>query len=199
MPVSNIPEFNVLGLLPAWIGSPTTLKDRSPYEVSMSQVVDRFGKSRQRLELLDGLVKYRQALFSSGFVVGYQWLNGSFVEDVEKTRGRAPGDIDIVTLFRRPIKYQVDPKAWAVDVAQFTTMLSPRECKTRYHCEAFPIDLDKPAEKIVEDVTYWFSLFSHQRITDARKGMLLVRLATTPSDGINEAQLVQQAKASLDG
>jgi hypothetical protein len=33
---------------------------------------------------------------------GFQWIDGSFVEDVEKSRGRAPGDVDIVTFAHRP-------------------------------------------------------------------------------------------------
>jgi len=44
---------------------------------------------------------YRAALRDLG-LNGVQWINGSFCEDVERTRGRPPGDIDLVSLIVRP-------------------------------------------------------------------------------------------------
>jgi hypothetical protein len=75
----------------------------------MTALVQRFAASRERLDILRGLLEYRAALGAIGIVQGFQWLDGSFVEDVEVTKGRPPSDIDVVTLAYRPI---VDQNAW---------------------------------------------------------------------------------------
>jgi hypothetical protein len=47
-----------------------------------------------------------------GIVEGFQWIDGSFIEDAEKSRGRPPADIDIITFGGRPAGY-AEKDAWA--------------------------------------------------------------------------------------
>jgi hypothetical protein len=67
----------------------------------MSDVVLRFGNSPERIAILDGLLSYRLALTTAGMVDGFQWLDGSFTEDVETLQRRSPNDIDVVTIASR--------------------------------------------------------------------------------------------------
>ena len=38
-----------------------------------------------------------------GIGSGFQWLDGSFLENVEMTEKRDPGDLDLVTFFRQAV------------------------------------------------------------------------------------------------
>ena len=46
---------------------------------------------------MQGFLRYRNALHEHGFVDGFQWINGSFSENIEDREGRSPNDIDVVT------------------------------------------------------------------------------------------------------
>ena len=45
-----------------------------------------------------GFLDFRALLHSLGINTGFQWLDGSFMENVELLEQRAPKDIDVVTL-----------------------------------------------------------------------------------------------------
>ncbi len=74
----------------------------SPYVVTAGELVQRFAINASRCVILDGLLRYRAELRELGFVGGFQWLDGSFVEDVEAREDRAPKDIDVVTFAHPP-------------------------------------------------------------------------------------------------
>jgi hypothetical protein len=57
------------------------------------------GTTPARLTILDGFLQFRQRLRAAGLAVGFQWLNGSFLQDVERFEGRDPGDLDVVTFY----------------------------------------------------------------------------------------------------
>jgi hypothetical protein len=195
MPVDRVPAFNAGGTLPPYDGDPRSRQDRSPYDVTMGFLISRFGQTRHRLRLINGLIEYRKILHDGGFRVGYQWVDGSFVEDAETVRGRNPGDIDIVTLFHRPLRYQTSPTLWqAESTTIFATFFSSSICKANYFCDTFPIDLDKNPLLIVDDVNYWFGLFSHQKVTNVWKGMLRIPLLTSAAEYSNELLLLRQAE-----
>jgi len=195
MTVDLVPVFNMGGVLPPYAGDATSMNQRSPYDVTMGFLIARFGTSKVRLELLRGLIMYRRALYDAGFRVGYQWLDGSFVENTEVAKGQSPKDIDVVTLFRRPLRYQTDPARWSSEAGGlFAEYFNRQTCMPKYKCDTFPIDLDKGSAAIVDDVTYWFSLFSHQRVTSVWKGMLRLVLLTDLTDHTNELLLVTQAE-----
>ena len=175
---SFIPHFGPDGVTPPFFGgNPTEPAYRSPYRVTIDVFVDRFATTQERRIILDGLIEYRRALFQQGFIDGYQWLNGSFLENIEVTDARPPNDIDIVTLFRRPIKYQVDKGAWLRDYPALHQMLfQPRTSRVRFKCDTYPLDLDAATDKVVESVTYFFGLFSSQRVTNLPKGIVQIPL-----------------------
>jgi len=169
-----IPKINPSSVLPPFLGgepgsSPAAM---SPYPATMLEVAQRFATSLERIAIFRGLLSYRKALFHLGLTEGYQWIDGSFVEDVEAVRGRPPEDVDIVTF--TPIQGTLAEKRAMVH-ANLPVFHSKR-AQEAYHCEAFFVDLTIPPLKLVDQTRYYFGLFSHQRETFQWKGMLLVLL-----------------------
>src|SRR5690625_136501 len=75
---------------------------KAPYELTIAQVAELLGASAARRTLLHGLLRFRGELADAGISTGFQWINGSFTENVEASRGRPPRDIDVVTFFELP-------------------------------------------------------------------------------------------------
>ncbi|MBI1220272.1 MAG: hypothetical protein GC186_17190 [Rhodobacteraceae bacterium] len=176
-----IPRFAEHGALPAFIeGNPTAIIARSPYLASMYEFVERFCTSPHRAKLLQGFNEYRKHLHKAGFVSGFQWLDGSFIEDVEVTQKRNPNDIDVVTLFNRPLKYQVEPSKWVSDYEGylFKGYFDTRLMKPKFKCDTYGVDLDAGQRALIRGTTYWFGLFSDMRGSLAKKGIVEIPLAT---------------------
>jgi hypothetical protein len=68
----------------------------------MAAVVQRFATSPERIRILHGLIEYRIALSNTIILGGFQWLDGSFMENKELIEGKAPNDVDVVTFFELP-------------------------------------------------------------------------------------------------
>jgi hypothetical protein len=165
-----IPPFDHAGVLPPHIGDAIAPGQRSPYASTMEDVVDRFATSEDRRAILHGLLDYRNALRTElGIDSGVQWLDGSFVEDVERNEARPPGDVDVLTIASFPALSGLDVKQ--------RELLASDRTKARFRCDAYPLDLGRigSLEQLLAHVTYWFGLFSHRR--DGRwKGLLAVAL-----------------------
>lgn len=96
----SIPSWDHAGQLPPFGGSPISADQRSPYRVGLTDLALRFGDSTARRNLLSGLLDYRAVLHAAGLQEGFQWIDGSFIEDTTFHSGGEPGDIDVVTFFR---------------------------------------------------------------------------------------------------
>ena len=86
----TVPEWDSRGVIPALDENDPTSSRRSPYRVSVYDLVMRFGHSETRRSLIAGLLDYRAELREVGLVRGFQWIDGSFVEDIERTEDRSP-------------------------------------------------------------------------------------------------------------
>lgn len=170
-----IPDHNHDGVLPPFLpgGSPTEPGAMAPYRVELSEFAQRFSDSSERREILEGLVAYRNALRAAGMTSGFQWLDGSFVEDCEKIRGRPPKDIDIITFSMRP-KALAESGVWREFVQSRPDLFDPDITKKHFKCDAYFVDLGAHPIQIVAHTRYWFGLFSHQRDTYLWKGMIEV-------------------------
>ncbi|WP_156882911.1 hypothetical protein [Rhodovulum sp. P5] len=180
-----IPDFAAHGALPPFIsGHPTIPNARSPFSATMHEVVDRFCTSPERAKLMKGLNEYRKHLHSGGFVSGYQWIDGSFVENVEILRKKSPSDIDVVTLFNRPAGYQSQPENWAHDYKKFIhgAFFDTVTMKPTYYCDTYAVDLDAGSRSLVRNTTYWFGLFSDMRGSNSKKGILEIPLVMDPME-----------------
>jgi len=157
----------------------------SPYVVAASELVQRFATNSQRCLVLQGLLRYRAELHSLGFTRGFQWLDGSFVENIEAREDRAPRDIDVVTFAHPPV---------AMSKAQINQMMDDRpdlfdsdRCKQEFHCDTSIVNLTTAPEWLVVQTRYWYGLYSHRRGDALWKGMLQLPLES--DDSIAHAML----------
>ena len=168
-----IPAWTTQGVLPPVDLESPTSGSRSPYSVSLLDFVVRFGSTDARRTLLRGLLEFRAALHATDLVGGFQWIDGSFLEDIETVEQRQPRDIDVVTSFRLP-------EGWSqtsLDEAS-AELFDPQAVGRRYGVHAFFVQLNGvEPELVVEQCTYWNSLWSHRR-NGQWKGYLQVDLAS---------------------
>ncbi len=170
-----IPPYTGSGVLPPYVGAdPAQLAGVSPYETTLSELVVRFGTSQERKEILRGYLAHRQALMRFG-INGVQWLDGSFVENIEMTQGRSPNDIDVVTFFVRPPNLR-DPVAWAAFLAANEGIFKPPLAKAQFRTDPYYVDVSFGPLHVIEQASYWSGLFSHQRVTSLWKGLVKVWL-----------------------
>jgi hypothetical protein len=187
-----IPQINASMVLPPFVGhDPGRRAATSPYLVSMAEVVERFATSSVRVAILRGLLSYRGALLRAGLVDGFQWLDGSFVEDIETSRKRGPRDIDIVTFASSP----ADIANWGAWLRDHEGLLNPQRTKAEFLCDAYFVDFRKRPDLLVDDTRYWFGLFSHQRESSLWKGMLKVPLL---SDDVEAEALLNAMARDLE-
>lgn len=169
----TIPAFTSAGVLPPFLGSrPGIMSDQSPYHATLPDLIARFGTTPDRNRLLRGLLSLRAAIHGHGIADGLQWIDGSFVEDKEANVGASPGDIDLVTVFRRPVRVSWAPLFGTLR----STLFDPAYCKHIYSCEAFYVDADGNPIAVARQSAFWFGLFSHQRTTYIWKGAVALPL-----------------------
>ena len=155
-----IPEWSSANVLPPIRpGVQGHSPDRSPYRVSLVQVVERFAVSAERLKVLQGLMDYRQELHRAGIGFGFQWLDGSFMEHIEATENRPPNDVDVVSFF--PLPAGMDQRQLAKDHAH---LFDPEQTKARFYVDAYACILGEPTRDYhVKAISYWYSMWSHRR------------------------------------
>ncbi|MCB9933237.1 MAG: hypothetical protein H6841_07445 [Planctomycetes bacterium] len=168
----TIPDWNAAGVLPPIRPAATgNSPDRSPYAVDLLSLVDRFATSPDRMAILDGMLHFRAALHQAGLVSGFQWFDGSFLEDVEAIEIRAPRDIDVVTFFELP--------AGATQTTLATghpALFDHPQNKVSYKVDAYFVVLGQPTgQPQVKTVAYWYSMWSHRR-SGLWKGFVQVSL-----------------------
>lgn len=155
-----IPAWTMAGVLPPIRpGNPGSSVERSPYCVPIMEVVEQFASSPDRIAILKGLLDYRAALHKIGLVSGFQWLDGSFMEDIETQEARPPKDIDVVTYFNLPVgETQVTLFAKAGDLFRNGYV------KATYLVDAYPHVLGGAVNaQHVRQISYWYSMWSHRR------------------------------------
>jgi hypothetical protein len=173
-----VPGFTIDGVLPPFIGPDGpggATSDMSPYAVTALEVVSALGTTPHRRSILRRWIEHRTQLRAVAVDRGFQWLDGSFVED------KVPSDLDLITYFHRPANAQ--------DSAQLNTFLHINAhlfrrgpVKAAFNLDAFFVDLNSQPEQIVSYSRYLLGLFSHRRGDSLWKGMLEVRLEDALDD-----------------
>lgn len=178
-----IPELNQSGVLPPFISEqgPTDPASMAPYKSTITEFVRRYAQSPERITILKGLLEYRRKLRDVGIKQGFQWLDGSFVENVELNLGRPPADVDLVTFAMRPT---TDMEEWKNIVNGNKELFLPNESKDKFHCDAYFVDLNTHPIHIVSTTRYWFGLFSHQRESYLWKGMVEVPIMCSDDEAL---------------
>jgi hypothetical protein len=182
-----IPSWNAAGLMPPVQDVQSVGENRSPYAVDLCEVVEQFSSSAARIVILEGLLNYRAALHGAGLVDGFQWLDGSFMENVELLQQRPPNDLDLVTFFYLPANTNETQLA-SVAASLFDNDFT----KKSYKIDAYAAVLGEAADpSLVKQVAYWYSIWSHNR-AGQWKGFLQIPLS--PDSDAAARQLLDRIK-----
>jgi hypothetical protein len=176
MYIMPIPKFDHNHVIPPHLGNPALPSDISPYKCSSLELCQEFSTSSQRINILKGLLAFRQELSNCGLTNGFQWLDGSFLENVEIREQRSPNDLDLITVYwGYDIKFQQNL------MQNFPQFADSNLSKQTYSLDHYPFDAGYTPIATIEQSKYWVQLFSHNR--DAVwKGMLQIELNTTNED-----------------
>ncbi len=154
-----IPNWDIAGLIPPIMpGVAGHSNERSPYLATSLEIISQFSTTKERYLILKGFLEYRQALYSNGVTNGFQWLNGSFMQDIERQESRPPNDVDIVTFFVVPNDLDEDKEE------KIQQLFDTNNTKKLYKVDAYPVELNhKTTAYEVKMVSYWYSMWSHTR------------------------------------
>lgn len=153
-----IPAWTAEGVLPPNDATHPVSPSRSPYEVSLVDYVVHFGTTAERREVLAGYLRHRSALHSAGLTRGFQWLDGSFLEHVERLEGRTPNDVDVVTFFHLPAG-----RTQAELAAAAPHLLDHAHGKSTYRVDSYLVHLGTSPERLARQSAYWYSVWAHRR------------------------------------
>ncbi len=161
-----IPALNDDGLLPTFHRDPK-ISDRSPFQATMREIVEAFGYTDHRRNLLRSLLEYRSTLAEHGFTSGLQFINGSFVQNVEDLENRYPRDIDLFSVLSVPKKYMDDRELWQREGLTIwkNVVLGPRAGLHIYAELNLSVNF--------RHFLYWHDVFSQQRDTFNPKGYIV--------------------------
>lgn len=184
----GLPSWNAQGFLPPIApGESGNSALRSPYLVELSEFIDQFAFSPDRIRLLEGFLKYRAELHGLQILSGFQWLNGSFLEDIETLENRSPRDIDAITFFHMPPGLDEDTLVKSKPFL-FDSVL----CQHKFKVDAYISVLGNPMEKEdVQLISYWYSMWSHRR-SGFWKGFAQIDLA--PDQDVACSQILADRK-----
>ena len=128
--------------------------NRSPYAAPLEEVVKRFATTLDRVALFQNFLRYRSALHGWGITAGFQWINGSFVENVEGgSEPRSPEDIDVITFYYG-----------AEDNTLHLQLLDPALTRVMYKVEGYGIELGAPLSVATAVlIGHLHSIWSHRR------------------------------------
>jgi len=178
-----IPAFDANNVLPPHAGDPRDIGQLSPYPCTSAEFCLHFATSPDRIAILYGYLQFRELLGLGGFISGFQWLDGSFLENIEAESNRAPGDLDIITIY-----VPTDAGFNGRVAATHPILTDHNQIKAAYRMDHYFLDTTRHPILTVELTRYWVGLFSHRR-DGVWKGMLRIDL-NTPLDDSN-------AKATL--
>ncbi|MBO0697671.1 MAG: hypothetical protein J2P46_04710 [Zavarzinella sp.] len=142
----------------------------------MTEVCQQFAATPARKAILTGFLNLRAESRARG-IKGFQWLAGSFLEQIELLEERDPGDIDVVTFVREPNT----PPAIRAALTGPPDLIDHHQVKATYSVDHYWVPLSSNPEAIVDVSRYWYGLFSHRR-DRTWKGMLIVDLDSPADD-----------------
>ena len=181
--VTAIPDFDHNLVLPPHTGDPRSASEVSPYPCTTVDLCRKFSTSPERKAILVRFLDFRDRLRSEGLTQGFQWLDGSFLEDIEAQESRAPRDLDVVTFF------------WGYDFAfqkalglAFPEFSNSKLSKAAFSLDHYPVDAGFSPAFTIESTRYWSQLFSHNR-RGVWKGMLKIDLNTEADDVAARSEL----------
>lgn len=158
MEAPTIPLWNSMGIIPPIDESDPTSLARSPYELDIVRFVRFFAITQARVKILRGFLDFRNELTSVGLVDGFQWVDGSFTENVELIERRAPNDVDVVTFFN----FQPGDNDNIVH-SRNPNIFNQNLVKKQYLVDSYFEGLQAPGASLVARTVYWYSMWAHKR------------------------------------
>lgn len=154
-----IPPFDHNNVLPPYLGDdPTKLYAMSPYKTDILEFCRYFAFSRERIEILKGFVKFRLECLRFGASHGFQWIDGSFIENIEKSDKRSPRDIDVVTFV-----FSLTQDQQQLIFQEFKPFYNAKSSKQIYNVDHYLVVADVNPMVTINSVKYWNQLFGHNR------------------------------------
>jgi hypothetical protein len=177
--------WNIHGVIaPIAEGEDGVSDNRSPYKISIIDFVKNFSYTQDRCHIISKFLDYREKIYQLEINEGFQWVDGSFTENVEELRQRPPSDIDLVNFIYQPS--QINEEYWAEHGYVFDHDIA----KQNYLVDSYWVNLSvNDKEYIVNQTAYWYSMWSHQRDTNIWKGFY--QIALTPQDDIMARQWLE--------
>lgn len=174
--VMPIPDFDHNHVIPPHVGDPSNRSDVSPFECTTFELCQKFSTSKERIEILQKFLDFRKRTVNSGIKVGFQWLDGSFLENIEESEGRNPNDLDVVTFYGGlTMNDQFMAKTF------FPEFFSPKMAREKFSVDHYAIDFNFDPDVTIDQTRYWLQLFTHKR-NGIWKGMLKIPLNTVKDD-----------------
>ena len=167
-----IPPFDHNNVLPPYVegGNPAKPSDQSPYKSDILEFCQRFATSSARIIILKGFVQFRLDMIANGVRGSHQWIDGSFIENVEVSQSRDPRDIDVASFVIIPNKAEETRLLTCFPAFANTTM-----AKATYYVDHYVNLLNGNPLYLIESSKYWSQLFSHNR-SGVWKGMVQLPL-----------------------
>lgn len=148
---------------------------RSPYPMDLESLVQYFGWSPRRRELIRSLMIFRKRLKLLGVTTGFQWIDGSFLEHSEELRHAEPQDLDVVTWIpSQSIETYTSLRALLPDRA---------DIKQELGIDALFAPCTPEGWLEPSSACYWLGLFGHTRKREW-KGIAQLNLAEIENEGI---------------
>jgi hypothetical protein len=179
----QIPNFDHNNVLPPHLGDPTVYGDLSPYHCTTLELCQKFSTSNDRIKILQNFILFREKMCSLGIVSGFQWLDGSFLENIEVIEGRSPRDLDVVTFYSGLSTEEEENLEEC-----FPEFIYCELSKKKYLIDHYSVDYNYKPEATVEQTRYWIQLFTHNRL-GVWKGILKISLNTPEDDQLALAYL----------
>lgn len=172
-----IPSFDHNGVLPPFLGNPALGSNQvSPYTTTTLELCQRFATSPQRISILRNFLSFRSEMRKYG-ITGFQYLDGSFIEDIENSSlKRPPNDLDLLTFY-----YPISPTQEANIFTNFDDFVNRPQCKINYSLDHLIINLGTNPADLVEFTRYFIQLFTHNR-SNIWKGMLKLDVGAVGED-----------------
>ena len=173
-----IPIYDHNMVLPPYIGSPTNLNDISPYACTIMELCQKFASSVERKQILVNFINFRKEIRANGMASNaFQWIDGSFVENIEQSEQRPPNDIDVITFY-----HGYDDTFQVNLMAALPEFGDSQLAKAKWQVDHYAVQIDYDDYLFTFDmVRYWSLLFTHNR-NGIWKGILMLQLDTAQDD-----------------
>ncbi|MBK0062180.1 MULTISPECIES: DUF6932 family protein [unclassified Acinetobacter] len=172
-----IPKFNSSGVIPPIRpGELGHSNDRSPYVVDIIEIISHFATSNKRISILKGFLEYRYEIYQQHVTRGFQWIDGSFCQNVEMIENRDPNDMDVVTFFYLP--EFPNNEITSEFIQEFSKLIDTKYTKPLFQVDAYGMQLGSEfVDYTAKMLSYWYSMWSHRKSDNMWKGFLQVPLS----------------------